>query len=79
MSQEPEVKFIIVSTKHGRAVQSWSFAFSGTVAYCRTPEWAMKFDSEESAQDTKKFLEKNFPKEKLTVMKLTTMMSYTVG
>ena len=78
MSQEPEVKFIIVSTKNGRAVQSWSFAFSGVV-YCRTPEWAMKFDSEESAQDTKKFLEKNFPKEKLTVMKLTTTMSYTVG
>lgn len=78
MSQEPDVKFIIVSTKNGRAVQSWSFAFA-TVVYCKTPEWAMKFENEESAQDTKKFLEKNFPKERLTVMKLTTTMSYTLG
>jgi hypothetical protein len=72
-------KYIILNTRTGKAVQNWSFADKKHIVYCNSPEWAMKWDNEKSANERKEYLEKNFPGQILTVMKMTKTVSYTFG
>ena len=44
-------KYIIVCPKNGKAVQNWSFADRKHIVYCNSPEWAMKWDNEKSANE----------------------------
>ena len=73
------VKYIIVCPKNGKAVQTWSFADRKHIIYCTSPEWAMKWDDEESANKRKAYLEENFPGQTLTVMKVTIETTYKFG
>lgn len=72
-------KYIIVCPKNGKAVQTWSFADRKHIIYCTSPEWAMKWDDEESANKRKAYLEENFPGQTLTVMKVTIETTYKFG
>ena len=72
-------KYIIVCPKNGKAVQTWSFADRKHIVYCTSPEWAMKWDDEESANKRKAYLEENFPGQTLTVMKVTIETTYKFG
>ena len=72
-------KYIIVCPKNGKAVQTWSFADRKHIIYCVSPEWAMKWDDEESANKRKAYLEENFPGQTLTVMKVTSETTYKFG
>ena len=74
-----EVKFIILNVKTGKAVTNWSFADKKHIIYSNSPDWAMKFDDIEDAQKRVKYLEDNFPGNKLTAMKLTKTVTYKVG
>ena len=72
-------KYIIACPKNGKAVQTWSFADRKHIVYCVSPEWAMKWDDEESANKRKAYLEENFPGQTLTVMKVTIETTYKFG
>lgn len=72
-------KFIIVNTKTGKPVQNWSFAERKHIVYCVTPEWAMKWDEEDSAKHRMEFLKANFPGQELTVLRVTFNMTVTIG
>lgn len=72
-------KFIIVNTKSGKAVQNWSFAERKHIIYCSSPEWAMKWDEEDSAKRRMEFLKANFPGQELTVLRVTFNMTVTIG
>lgn len=71
-------KFIIVNTKTGKPVQNWSFAERKHIVYCVTPEWAMKWDEEDSAKRRMEFLKANFPGQELTVLRVTFNMTVTI-
>lgn len=73
------IKYIIVCPKNGKAVQNWSFADRKHIIYCVSSEWAMKWDDEKSAKERKEYLEKNFPGQTLTVMKVTIETTYKFG
>ena len=72
-------KYIIVCPKNGKAVQNWSFAERKHIVYCVTPDWAMKFDEEDSAKRRMEFLKANFPGQELTVLRVTFNMTVTIG
>lgn len=72
-------KFIIVNTKTGKPVQNWSFAERKHIVYCVTPEWAMKWDEEDSAKRRMEFLKVNFPGQELTVLRVTFNTTVTIG
>ena len=72
-------KFIIVNTKTGKPVQNWSFAERKHIVYCVTPDWAMKFDKEDSAKRRMEFLKANFPGQELTVLRVTFNTTVTIG
>lgn len=72
-------KYIIISPKTGKPVQSWSFAERKHIVYCVTPDWAMKFDGEDSAKHTMEFLKANFPGQELTVLRVTFNTTVTIG
>ena len=72
-------KFIIVNTKTGKPVQYWSFAERKHIVYCVTPEWAMKWDEEDSAKRRMEFLKANFPGQELTVLRVTFNTTVTIG
>lgn len=72
-------KFIIVNTKTGKPVQNWSFAERKHIVYCVTPEWAMKWDKEDSAKRRMEFLKANFPGQELTVLRVTFNTTVTIG
>lgn len=63
-------KIIIVSTKTGKAVQNWTFADRKHVIFCQSPQWAMSFPSEESADGRIDYLRRNFGCSDLTVLKV---------
>ena len=65
-------KFIIINL-NGKAVQLWTFAHTpkAHIIYCTSPEWAMKFDNEKSANRQCESLKKHFPGQALKVMKIT--------
>ena len=72
-------KYIIVCPKNGKAVQNWSFADRKHIIYCSSPEWAMKWDDEDSAKRRMEFLKANFPGQELTVLRVTFNMTVTIG
>ena len=72
-------KYIIVNPATGKAVQNWSFADKKHILYCTSPEWAMKFADEESANRRVDFLKKNFNVQNLTVLKVTFNTTVTFG
>ena len=72
-------KYIIVNPKNGKAVQSYTFAERKHIMYCNDPEWAMKWDEEDSAKRKMEFLKANFPGQTLTVMKITFNKTFTIG
>ena len=72
-------KFIIVNTKTGKPVQNWSFAERKHIVYCVSPEWAMKWDEEDSAKRRMEFLKANFPDNELTVLRITSNTTVTIG
>lgn len=72
-------KYIILNPPTGKAVQTWSFAHKKHIVYCMNPEWAMTFKDEVSANTRKDYLEKNFPGQILTVVKITVNTTYTLG
>lgn len=72
-------KYIIVCPKNGKAVQNWSFAERKHIVYCVTPDWAMKFDEEDSAKRRMEFLKANFPGQELTVLRVTFNTTVTIG
>ena len=63
-------KYIIVNPKTGKGVQSWDFSEPKHIVYCRSPEWTMKFDKEDGASRSVKYLSENFPGQVLQVMKV---------
>lgn len=63
-------KYIIVNPKTGKGVQSWDFSEPKHIVYCRSPEWTMKFDKEDGARRSVKYLSENFPGQVLQVMKV---------
>ena len=71
-------KYIIVCPKNGKAVQNWSFADRKHIIYCSSPEWAMKWDDEDSAKCRMEFLKANFPGQELTVLRVTFNMTITI-
>lgn len=72
-------KYIIVCPKNGKAIQNWSFADRKHIIYCSSPEWAMKWDDEDSAKRRMEFLKANFPGQELTVLRVTFNMTVTIG
>ena len=72
-------KYIILNTKTGKAVQNWCFAGKKHIIYCNSPDWAMKFETKESAESRRDYLTDNFPDKTLTVMKMTKTVTYTFG
>ena len=76
---ETTIKFIILNVITGKAVQTWSFADKAHIVYCKSPEWAMKFETMEDAQKRVEYLKNNFPSQKLTAMKFTKTVTYKVG
>lgn len=71
-------KYIILNL-NGKAVQNWSFSTKRHIQYCQSPEWAMKFDEEKAAARWKDILNKNFPKERLVIMKIKIETTIIVG
>ena len=43
-------EFIVIKNQKGQLVQTWTFAPNAFITYCRTPEWAMKFETKEQAE-----------------------------
>lgn len=72
-------KYIIVNPRNGKAVQSYTFAERKHIMYCNDPEWAMKFEDEDSANKKMEYLAVNFPGQTLTVMKITFNKTFTIG
>ncbi|MBO7694361.1 MAG: hypothetical protein J6T10_17245 [Methanobrevibacter sp.] len=72
-------KYIIVNPRNGKAVQSYTFAERKHIMYCNDPEWAMKFEDEDSANKKMEYLTVNFPGQTLTVMKITFNKTFTIG
>ena len=63
-------KYIIINTKTGKAVQTWSYADKKHIIYCTDPYWAMKFDKESDCIRTITKLLKDFPNQSLSSMKI---------
>lgn len=74
-----DIKYIILNTRTGKAVQNWCFAGRKHIIYCNSPDWAMKFETKESADHRLDYLNDNFPDQTLTVMKMTKTVTYTFG
>lgn len=72
-------KFIVVCPKNGKAVRLWTFADRKHIIYRASPEWATKRDDEKSANERKERLEKNFPGQTPTVMKVAKETTYKFG
>lgn len=73
------IKFIVVNTRTGKAVQNWSYADRRHIVFCTDPEWAMGHPDMESAQRTADLLKKDFSDEHLTAMKVTITTTVSFG
>lgn len=70
--------FFVIENQKGKLVQSWSFSYSGSIVFCQTPEWALKFQTIESAKKRMDWLNKqHFQNGKgLKITKLTSELKY---
>lgn len=73
------IKFIVVNTRTGKAVQNWSYADRRHIVFCTDTEWAMGHPDMESAQRTADLLKKDFGDEHLTAMKVTITTTVSFG
>lgn len=71
-------QFYIIENGNGKLVESWSFSYSGSIVFCQTPEWAIKFATKEQAQKRLDYLNKqNFANGKgLKITKLSKELKY---
>ena len=72
-------KFIVVNTRTGKAVQTWSYADRRHIVFCADPEWAMGHPDMEAAQRTADLLKKDFGDDRLTAMKVTITTTVSFG
>ena len=52
-------EFFVIKNQKGQMVQNWTFAPNAFITYCRTPEWAMKFETKEQAEKRLDYFAKN--------------------
>lgn len=52
-------EFFVIKNQKGQLVQTWTFAPNAFITYCRTPEWAMKFETKEQAEKRLDYFAKN--------------------
>ena len=52
-------EFIVIKNQKGQLVQTWTFAPNAFITYCRTTEWAMKFETKEQAEKRLDYFAKN--------------------
>ena len=52
-------EFILIKNQKGQLVQTWTFAPNAFITYCRTTEWAMKFETKEQAEKRLDYFAKN--------------------
>lgn len=44
-------EFYVIKNGNGLLVENWGYCYGPKVIYCKSPEWAMKFDKKEDAQE----------------------------
>ena len=52
-------EFFVIKNQKGQLVQNWTFAPNAFITYCRTTEWAMKFETKEQAEKRLDYFAKN--------------------
>ena len=52
-------EFIVIKNQKGQLVQTWTFAPNAFITFCRSPEWAMKFETKEQAKKRLDYFAKN--------------------
>ena len=52
-------EFFVIKNGKGLIVQNWTFAPKAFISYCKSPEWAMKFETEAKANDRLDYFFKN--------------------
>ena len=73
------IKFIVINTRTGKAVQNWSYADRRHIVFCTDPEWAMGHPDMGAAQRTADLLKKDFGDDRLTAMKVTITTTVSFG
>lgn len=75
-------KFLIMNPK-GEPVQTWTFAWKPLIIFCKSFDWAMKFDTEEAAKSRLAYLmsgRNKFCNNKgLHVVRVTETRTLTIG
>ena len=52
-------EFFVIKNQKGQLVQTWTFAPNAFITFCRTTEWAMKFETKEQAEKRLDYFAKN--------------------
>lgn len=52
-------EFFVIKNGKGLIVQTWNFAPKPFINYCKSPEWAMKFETEAKAKERLDYFFKN--------------------
>lgn len=52
-------EFFVIKNQKGLLVQNWTFAPNAFITFCRSPEWAMKFEIKEQAEKRLDYFAKN--------------------
>lgn len=52
-------EFLVIKNQKGQLVQNWTFAPNAFITFCRSPEWAMKFETKEQAEKRLDYFAKN--------------------
>lgn len=52
-------EFFAIKNQKGQFVQTWTFAPNAFITFCRTPEWAMKFETKEKANERLNYFAKH--------------------
>lgn len=52
-------EFFVIKNQKGLLVQNWTFAQNAFITFCRSPEWAMKFETKEQTEKRLDYFAKN--------------------
>ena len=52
-------EFFVIKNQKVQLVQTWTFAPNAFITFCRTTEWAMKFETKEQAEKRLDYFAKN--------------------
>lgn len=52
-------EFFVIKNQKGLLVQNWTFAPNSFITFCRSPEWAMKFETKEQTEKRLDYFAKN--------------------